>query len=199
MKRAAVALLLVLSAGSLQAQNARARRNAAETPRTPATDTAWNPEPMPGGAVRDMGQQDPQQAANLRLKIEERFGRMVQNQIGLSDQEMDRVRSAMRANQDRRVALSRREQDIRVAMARQMQPGQAADADSVARMTETLSHLRLERAESDDQLVKDLAFLPPVKRAQLLMMMQRFEQRIAEIRRQSQMGRQGGFRRNRPL
>ena len=128
-------------------------------------------------------------AEMLRAQIEERFGQMVQSELQLTDPQMQQVRQAIRANQDRRIALMRREQDYRRAIARQMQPGEAANADSVARMTDAVSHLRVEKAESDDQLVKDLAFLPPVKRARLLNMMQRFEERVREIRQRSQMGR----------
>jgi hypothetical protein len=145
----------------------------------------------PDSAPPPMERQDPERAALLRAQIEERFGRMVQQNLSLSDQEMGQVRTALRANQDRRIAISRREQDIRLAMARQMQPGQAADADSVSRMTESLSRLRVERAQSDDQLVRDLGFLPPVKRARLMTMMQRFEDRVAEIRRHAVQGGQG--------
>ena len=183
MTTAVVSLVLVL--GMVAGANA-------QNPR-PRADTAWDPAPMAG---QMNPQQDPQRAAMLRAQVEDRFYHMVQNNLTLSDQQMTQVTTALRASQDRRVALGRREQDIRLAMARQMQPGQAADADSVARMTEAMSHLKLERAQSDDQLVRDLSFLPPVKRAQLLGMMQRFETRIAEIRRQSQMnGRpMGGFR-----
>ncbi len=188
MKRAGLALLLVAATTSLaQAQNPR-RRAGLDSVRP---DTGWNSAPMAGG----MDQQDPQRA-RLRAQVEDRFYHMVQNNLALSDQQMGQVTTALRANQDRRIALGRREQDLRLAMARQMEPGQAADADSVARMTEALSHLKLERAQSDDQMVRDLSFLPPVKRAQLLAMMQRFEARVAEIRRQSQMnGRPMGFRR----
>ena len=107
---------------------------------------------------------------------------MVQNQLQLSDQDMQRVRDVMRANQDRRIGFMRREQDMRRAIMTQMQPGQAANNDSVARMTEALGQLRVERAQSDQQLVRDLGFLPPVKRARLLMMMQRLDQRVQDIR-----------------
>ena len=158
-----------------------------------AADTAWN-SAAPAGMMLP---QDPARAAMLRAQVEERFGRMVQTNLALSDPVMVQVRTALRANQDRRIALNRRQQDLQLAMQRQMQPGEAANADSVARLTEAMSHLRLERAQSDDQLVRDLAFLPPVKRAQLLNMMQRFEQRIQEIRRTSMQGRPMGFRRNR--
>lgn len=192
MKRAGLALLLVVALASLgQAQNPR-RRAGLDSMRA---DTGWNPAPVAGA----MDQQDPQRAAMLRAQVEDRFYHMVQNNLALTDQQMSQVTTALRANQDRRIALGRREQDLRLAMARQMQPGQAADADSVSRMTEALSHLKLERAQSDDQMVRYLSFLPPVKRAQLLGMMQRFEARIADIRRQSLMnGRPMGFRR-RPL
>src|SRR4051812_29839105 len=168
-----------------------------------------NPPPggmMPGDSARPgMGQGmmgpdgqggpgDPR-AMEMRQRVEARFGQMVQQELQLSDQDMQHVRESMRANQDRRVAFMRREQDMRRAIQAQLQPGQAANNDSVARMTEAMGHLRVERAQSDEQMVRDLGFLPPVKRARLLNMMQRFEQRVQEIRQRSMMGARRGMMR----
>ena len=186
MKHGARALaLLVLTASALAAQTPGAGRPPADTARG---DTVWNTAPAGGqGGLAD-GPQDPMRAAMLRAQVEKRFDSMVQADLQLNEQDMQRVRTAVQASQDRRLALVRREQDLRLAMARQMQRGVAANADSVNRMTEAMSHLRLERAQSDDQLVRDLGFLQPVKRARLLFMMQRFEQRVQEIRRRSLEG-----------
>ena len=193
--RLALSLSMLCALPVALAAQARPGRPATDTARA---DTSWNPEPLPGGGMAD-GPQDPMRAAQLRVQIEERFGNLVKTDLALSDQDMGRVRTAMRSNQDRRIAIGRREQDLRLAMARQMQPGQAADADSVQRMTEAMSRLRVERAQSDDQLVHDLGFLPPVKRARLLFMMQRFEQQVQEIRRRTLEGAGGTpMRPNRP-
>ncbi len=128
--------------------------------------------------------QDPQRAQMMRAQVEERLDRMIQAQVELSDGDMLRVRQAMRANQDRRLGLMRREQDLRRGIGSQMQPGQAANNDSLSRMLDAVGHLRVERAESDEQMMRDLNFLPPLKRAKLGMMLQRFEQRMQEIRQQ---------------
>ncbi len=173
-------LALALVAGAAGAQNPRRPRDNPPPPTNPPPDSAeaWA---MPQG----MGPGDPARAQMLRAQVEERFGRMVQTDLQISDGEMQRIRQAMRANQDRRIAIMRREQDLRLAIGRQMQPGVGADNDSLSRMLDATSHLRLERAQSDDQFVRELAFLPPVKRARLMFMMQRFEQRVQEIRRGS--------------
>lgn len=146
-----------------------------------AQDPPPRPEPGPRAQV-------------LREQVEARFGRMVQADLELTDTQMQQVRQAIRANQDRRIAMMRREQDLRRDARMQMERGGSANADSVSRLTESISRLRVEKAQSDDQLVRDLGFLPPVKRARLLNMMQRFEQRVQEIRQRSQMGPRRGIR-----
>ena len=147
---------LVMTAGTLQAQR----------------------PPQPGEPM----ERDPRRMQMMREQVEERFGRIIQTELQLSESEMNRVRQSMRANQDRRIALMRREQDLRRAIGGQLEPGQAANNDSLSRMLDGVGRLRVERAESDQQLMRDLAFLPPVKRARLGMMLQRFDERVQDIR-----------------
>jgi len=183
-KRALCALALVATtAGLAQAQNPRPRAQGNAPPPGGAMADSMRPGPGPGDDGM-MGPGDPQRAQMMRAQVEQRLDRMIQMQLELSDADMGRVRQAMRANQDRRIAMMRREQDLRRGIGSQMQPGQAANNDSLSRMLDAVGRLRVERAESDEQMMRDLNFLPPVKRAKLGMMLQRFEQRMQEIRQQ---------------
>ncbi len=129
-----------------------------------------------------MGPADQERARMLRERIEERFGQMVQGELQLTEPQMQRLRETMRANQDRRIALNRREADLHRAIGDQMRPGQAAHEDSLNRMLNAAAQLRVQRAQADEQFVRDLGFMTPVQRARFLGMLRRFEQRMVEVR-----------------
>jgi Spy/CpxP family protein refolding chaperone len=140
----------------------------------------------------------------LRQQVEERFGRMVQAELQLSEPQMQQLRTSMRANQDRRRDIMRHQQDVQRAIGQQLQPGQAANADSLNRLLNSGGQTRVDLAQSDVQFQHDLAFLTPVQRARLIMMTQRFEERMREIvqQRRGQAGpgqQQRGQGMQRPL
>jgi len=134
------------------------------------------PLPMVDGRGQVMGPEE------LRMRIEERWAQRVQSELGLNDQQMDRLRTAERANQDRHRDLSRREEDLHHAVMEQLQPGVAANGDSLSRSLEALGQLRVQQAQSDVQLLHDLSFLTPVQRARYFIMARALQQRIEQIR-----------------
>lgn len=139
--------------------------------------------------------QDRERMMRFQQQIEERWGSMVQNQLNLNDQQMDRLRAATRANQDRHRDLNRREEDLHRLVGEQLQPGVAANQDSLGRMLDGLLQARVSHVQSDQQFNRDLAqFLTPVQRARLFIMTRRFEERVGEIRgrMQGRMPMQGG-------
>ena len=87
----------------------------------------------------------------------------------------------MRANEDRRRDIMRRQEDIQRSIRGQMQPGQAANQDSLNRLLNAAGQTPVEMAQSNQQMQRDLSFLTPVQRARFMMMMQRMEQRMREI------------------
>ena len=179
------AVLAAALAPAAQAQNPptgqAGRPMAADTP-PPA---AWGPGMMEGpGGPRG----DPERMRELRQRIEERWGQMVQQELQLNDQQMQRVRTATRAHMDRRRDLMRRRMDLERAIGQQMQPGVAANNDSLGHMLDAMGRLRVEDAQSDEQLNRDLSFLAPVQRARFFMMQRRFEDRMREIRGRRDMG-----------
>lgn len=145
--------------------------------------------PMGGGMM--MRQGPPPDPEQLRMQVEERWSQMVQTELALTDQQMDRVRAAQRANQDRQRDLSRREEDLHRAVMGLLQPGVAANNDSLSRSLDALATLRVQHAQSDQMLLRDLGFLTPVQRARYFMMAQRFRQRLEQIRERSQPGQPG--------
>ncbi len=166
----ALALGLMV-AGTLAAQNPPAQPQAA--------DSTMPARFGPG----QRGMFRPARAQQLRMQIEERFGQRVQAELGLTDQQMDRLRSSERASRDRRLAFADREQDLRRAVGDQLKPGVAANADSLNRLLDAIAQNHVARAQEEQQELRELGqFLTPVQRARLLIMRQRFMQNVQAIR-----------------
>ena len=173
MKHALSAVVVALTmAGAVAAQNPPG-----DTTRPPM------PGPMMGQRMPMMQGQMPRQTPEqLRMQIEERWSRMVQTELELTDPQMERLRTAERANQDRHRDLGRREEDLHRSVKNQLQPGVAANNDSLTRSLDALAAIRVQHAQSDQQLLRDIAFLTPVQRARYFVMAQRFRDRIQALR-----------------
>ena len=135
----------------------------------------------------------------LRRRLEERFALRVQEELGLSTDQMSRLRSTSREFAGRRRALEAQQRDLRRALADQMRPGVAADKDSVAKLTDGLVDLRVDYATTLKEEMAQLGkFLDPVQRAELLVVRERLIERVQTLRERQQGG--GAFRgRRRPL
>ncbi len=168
MKRIVMALALGMIAGVAGAQN----------PPAQAPDSVM---------VRGQGPGSPEQ---LRMRVEERWDHRVQTELGLSDQQMDRLRAAERANQDRQTDLRRREEDLLRTVRQQLQPGVAADNNALSSALDQLAQIRVQHAQSDQQLLRDLSFLTPVQRARYVIMATQFRQ-LVERARANALGRPG--------
>jgi len=173
---------LAAFAPALQSQNPPAQRPM-------AADSLPMRRPMMGPGQGPWG--DPERMQALRQQVQERWGRMIQQELELNDQQMERVRTATRAHQDRRLDQARRRMDLERAIQGEMQPGVAANQDSLDRMLGAMARLRVQDAQSDEQLNRDLSFLTPVQRARFFMLTRRFEARMREIRERRMDGQPG--------
>jgi len=166
---AAVVALALGAAGAACAQN----------PQPAAPESGAAPMGFRGRGPGMMGGRREQ----LRTQIEMRFAQRVKTELGLNDQQMDKLQAAWRADRDRRLHLADHERDLRVAIAEQMRPGVAANQDSLARLQDALVQNHVARAQLEEQEQHELAtFLTPVQRARLLYMRQMLMQRIQTIR-----------------
>lgn len=158
------------------------------------------PQPAPAApqdsGMRPMRWQRPgrpmmsQQRRQLLLQqIQERFAARVQNRLGLTNPQMDRLRTVMAASRDHRRQLDEQEQLLRRAIGEQLRPGVAANQDSLARLLDAVAANHVAHAELERQELHDLSFLTPVQRAQLLLMRQMLMQR-AETIREGRLGAQ---------
>ena len=146
-------------------------------PQSPDSMMPFQGRRAPRGAFRQ------QRLQQLRGQIEQRFAQRVQVELGLTDQQMDRLKTAERNSRDRRQTFNDREQDLRQAVGEQLKPGVAANADSLGRLLDAIAQNHVARAQEEQQELRDLAqFLTPVQRARLLIMRQRLMQNVQAIR-----------------
>jgi hypothetical protein len=133
----------------------------------------------------------------LRRRLEERFALRVQEELGLSTDQMSRLRSTSREFAGRRRELEGRQRELRRALTDQMRPGVAADKDSVAKLADGLVDLRVDYAQTlKDEMTQLRGYLDPVQRAKLLIFRERLLERVQRLRQEGG----GGFRgRRRPL
>ncbi len=166
---------------ALVAAGAAAAQNPPPGGQPPAqSQDSMRPFPMGRGPGMFRGGPRNQQ---LRMQIEQRFAQRVQAELSLTDQQMDRLRTAERSSRDRHQALADREQDLRRAVGDQLKPGVAANGDSLSKLLDAIAANHVARAQEEQQEIRDLSqFLNPVQRARLLIMRQQLMQRVQAIR-----------------
>jgi hypothetical protein len=133
---------------------------------------------------------DPRRADSLRHRIEERFTSRVQEQLGLTNEQTTKLRATSQTYGARRRDLRARERGLRDALSAQLQPGVAANQDSVARLTDAMIEVKLASAQAARDEMKELSkYLNPVQRARLYVMRERFHHRVKEAHDHRKMGR----------
>jgi hypothetical protein len=127
-------------------------------------------------------------ADSLRHRIEEQFASRVQQRLGLTNEQATRLRATSQTFGARRRELRDRERQVQEALWGQLQPGVAANQDSVTKLTDAMIELKLTSAQAARDEMKELSkYLNPVQRARLYMMREQFYHRVREAH-----GRHGG-------
>lgn len=121
----------------------------------------------------------------LRARIAERFMMTYRQQAGLTEEQFQRFQQQARSSWEDRMHDDQERRQLFMALEAQMRPGVAANQDSVARILNGLiaieeRHARRVRADMEAYA----AFLSSVQRAQLLIMMTRFERQVEDIMRE---------------
>lgn len=128
--------------------------------------------------LRAQDETEPARADSLRGIIQERFARQVQQQLGLTQEQSDKMRSTALTYFARRRTLEIQERRLKQALAAQMRPGQAANQDSVARLTDQLLNLKIQQVQTYRDELKEMTYLTPVQRAQFFIMRERLLEAI---------------------
>lgn len=156
---------------------------------------------LAGGRVMAQDPMAPggERVEQLRRQIEDRFAARAQEELGLNDEQFQRLRTTSSQFAAQRRGVEQRERQLRLAMATQLRPGVAANQDSVARLIDALIEVRGAYVETYRQEMKSLAaFLDPVQRAQYLMLRERLMALAQEVRAGRRLGADSGAAIRRP-
>lgn len=136
-------------------------------------------------AAQEPVEPNAQRAEQLRQMIEARFTARAQEELGLNDEESQRLRTTTARFAAERRGVEERERRLRLAMALQLRPGIAADQDSVAKLTDALIDVKGVYVQTYRDEMKALsAFLNPVQRAQYFVLRERLLNLAQQVRTQ---------------
>jgi len=146
-------------------------------------------------AQEPVDSEDTTGAELLRAEIERRFAERVKIDLGLSDDQMNKLKATQERVGPRRRQLFREMLGYQLALRRQMQPGIAANPDSVRVYMDGVQRVRGAQLALDQEEDREWTrYLTPVQRARLHIMRQRLIDRVNELRQGRQQGRLGGQR-----
>lgn len=135
----------------------------------------------------------PAAADSLRHRIEERFAARVKEQLGLTDDQAAKLKATAQRFGTRRREFRSRYHQLREALRAQLQPGVAANQDSVAKLTDALIELRVASAQTTRDEMREVSkYLTPVQRARFLVLRERLHERMKEAREHQEMRGRGG-------
>jgi hypothetical protein len=141
---------------------------------------------------------DTAEAGRLRAQIEQRFTDRVQQELKLTPDQTTKLRVSQERFGTRRRALMRQQMERRRSLEDQMQPGVAANSDSVRKLMDGIRAGRAEMVKIEQDEDQEMSgYLTPVQRARYQQMRERFMQRVGEMRRgrdEQGMGRRPGMR-----
>lgn len=138
---------------------------------------------------------DTAEAERLRARIEERFSQHVQQELRLTPDQAAKLRASQERFGTQRRALMRQQLERRRALEGQMQPGVAANADSVKRLMDGIQAGRAAMLKIEQDEDREMAgYLTPVQRARYQRMREMLMRRVSEMREQ----RRGQMRPTRP-
>lgn len=128
-------------------------------------------------------------AERLREMVEERFAAQMQTELGLTDEQSGRVRRILVASAERRRGMEREERAAQGALRDQLRPGVAAQTDSLVKLLDKLTTIRVSFAQAAKDEMRELGtVLTPVQQAQFLLLRDRMMSRAQDVRMQRPPG-----------
>jgi len=145
-------------------------------------------------------QSDTAEAGRLRAQIEKRFSDRVQQDLKLTSDQATKLRATQERYGTRRRTLMTQQMQRRRALEDQMQPGVAANSDSVRRLMDGVRAGRGEMFKIEQDEDQEMSgYLTPVQRARFQQMREQFMLRVGEMRREGRgIGRGRGMGPARP-
>ncbi len=143
-----------------------------------------------GGRDSMSAQSDTAEAGRLRAQIEKAFGDRVQQELKLTPDQATKLRATQEQFGARRRMLIQQQLERRRAIDDQMQPGIAANSDSVRKLMDGMRTGRAEMLKIDQEQDREMSgYLTPVQQARFQQMREQFMRRVSEMRMQRQEGR----------
>lgn len=137
---------------------------------------------------------DTAEAGRLRARIDSAFGERVRQQLNLTPDQTTKLRATQERFGTRRRTLMQQQMQRRRALEDQMQPGVAANSDSVRKLMDGIQSGRAEMVRIEQDENQEMSgYLTPVQRARYQQMRERLMMRVGEMRREGRgMGRGEG-------
>jgi len=133
---------------------------------------------------------DTDEAQRLRAQIEERFSARVQHDLKLTQDQTTKLRASQERFSARRRQVMQQQMQRHRALDDQMQPGVAANADSVSKLMDGIRSGRAEMLKIEQDEDREMSgYLTAVQRARYQQMRARLMQRAAEMRMERREGR----------
>lgn len=127
----------------------------------------------------------------LEQRFRQRAAAVVQQRLGLSDAQMQRLGAVNADLEGHRRALQAQERDLRIGLRRELMRADSADQQRVARYMDELINVQRQRI---DLLAREqqalAAFMTPVQRAQYLAIQEQMRRRMEEMRSRVERGGQ---------
>jgi len=130
------------------------------------------------------------EAERLRAQIEQRFAERIHDELKLTPDQATKLRATQERFGTRRRTLMQQQMQRRRALEDQMEPGVAANSDSVRKLMDGIRGGRSEMVKIEQDEDQEMSgYLNPVQRARYQQMRERFIQRIGEMRMERREGR----------
>ena len=135
-------------------------------------------------------------APRLRQRIEENFRAAARDELGLTDDQADKVFAVGVRYASRRRDLEAAHRGLNELLAGELRPGVAANNGTITRALDSIAALQVTQARLFGDEQRDLAaILTPVQRGQLYRMRSRLADRITTLREERMQRRPGMLRR----
>jgi len=133
---------------------------------------------------------DTAEAGRLRAQIEQRFNDRVKQELNLNADQATKLRDTQERFGTRRRDVMQQQLARRRALENQMQPGIAANSDSVRKLMDGMQAGRAEMVKIEQDQDREMSgYLTPVQRARYQQMRERLMQRVGEMRMERREGR----------
>ena len=129
----------------------------------------------------------------LEQQVRERIGRVVQQQLGLTDAETQRLQGVNQRYEAQRRGLVRQEREARMSLRHEVLRGDSADQKRTDALLGNLLEIQRKRLDLLAAEQRELAgFLTPVQRAKYLALQDQMRRRMEEMRQRAAQRRPGG-------